>query len=491
MVTSAKKNFIYQALYDVLIIITPLILAPYIARTLGAEKNGVFSLTNTYASYFVLFAMLGIKNYGNREIARIRDNPEKLKKLFSSILYVHLIVSVLAVVGYYSFSLLFTFGKMRIYMFIMGIYVISSVFDISWLFFGLEQFRITVTCNSIIKILSVISTFIFVHDRDDLWIYILIFSLSQLISQLYLWLKIKRFTTICRTNIKDAVSHLPQLFFLFIPAVAVSLYNYMDKIMLGKISNNTELGLYDNAEKIIFTASQIIGAVGTVMMPKMANAFEKKDKSCILGYLRISMQTVMCMTFALTGGIIGIAWVFSPVFWGEEFRGCKILLVFLSLALPFKGFANVLRTQFLVPNRRDFAYTISVCIGAGVNILLNALLIPHMQALGASIGTICAEFAVCIVQIVFCRKELPIKQYFFSSIPFLIIGIFMTIPVLMIGVILNESVITLIIQFCIGAIIYFVLCLVYFKVSNQTFFLKTIESVLNRFRFIKKRNINR
>ena len=79
---SVKKNFIYNIVYQILIMILPLITAPYIARTLGDEKLGIFSYTYSVAAYFALFAILGLNNYGNRTVAKIRANRKQLSTTF-------------------------------------------------------------------------------------------------------------------------------------------------------------------------------------------------------------------------------------------------------------------------------------------------------------------------------------------------------------------------------------------------------------------------
>ena len=71
--------------------------------------------------------------------------------------------------------------------------------------------------------------------------------------------------------------HIGPLFILFIPAIAVSLYKYMDKIMIGKLSSKTQLGFYENAEKVINIPITIIGSFGTVMLPKMSNLASKSN----------------------------------------------------------------------------------------------------------------------------------------------------------------------------------------------------------------------
>ena len=182
--TSVKKNFLYQMMYEVLVIILPFVTSPYIARVIGAEGLGIYSFSNSVAYYFVLVSMLGLKNYGNRTIASVRNDKEKLNETFSEIYVLHAIFSVICIAAYFVYCLEISSDKK--YALIQTFYVISSLFDISWFYFGIEKFKLTVTRGIVIKILNAVCVFTFVKDGDDLWKYCLIMSLGMLLSQMSL-----------------------------------------------------------------------------------------------------------------------------------------------------------------------------------------------------------------------------------------------------------------------------------------------------------------
>ena len=139
---SIKKNLVFQMFYELLVIVLPLITSPYIARTIGAEGLGQFSYTYSVATYFVLFSMLGLKNYGSRVIAQTRNDKKKLNETFSGLLVIHIVVSALCVGVYVLYAL--TVQTDRLLVWIQGAYVLSALFDISWFYFGLEKFKLTV-----------------------------------------------------------------------------------------------------------------------------------------------------------------------------------------------------------------------------------------------------------------------------------------------------------------------------------------------------------
>lgn len=165
--TSIKKNFIYQMIYQILIIILPFVTSPYIARTIGAEGLGTYSYSYSIAYYFVLFSMLGLANYGNRAVAQCRDNQKNLNETFSNIVTLHIAFSFICCVVYILY--VFFLANEKLYAGIQFTYVLSGLFDVSWFYFGIEKFKLTVTRNIIIKILNVVCVFVFVRNANDLW----------------------------------------------------------------------------------------------------------------------------------------------------------------------------------------------------------------------------------------------------------------------------------------------------------------------------------
>ena len=482
--SSIKKNFIYQMVYEVLVIILPFITSPYVARVIGAEGLGTYSFSYSVAYYFVLFSMLGLKNYGNRSIAKVRDNKVQMNMTFSGILFLHFIVSFICCILYGGYILILR--ENRLYALIQLGYVLSGLLDISWFYFGIEKFKLTVARNMLIKILNVVCIFVFVHEKEDLWKYCLIMSLGMFLSSLTLWLPLKRYVRIVKVEKNEIMVHLKPMLILFIPAIAVSLYKYMDKIMIGSLSDKAQLGFYDNAEKVTNIPMTIISSFGTVMLPKMSNLVAKKDISAVTKYMNLSIKYVMCLALALACGLAAVGKVFAPIFWGNEFELSGTLIMGLAITIPFISFANVIRTQYLIPNSKDKDYLVSVVAGAVINLIINFLLIPKLGAIGATVGTISAEVLVCLIQTYSVRNALPLFEYFRSFYIFIIFGFFMFGSVFFTGKILQANIFTLTIQVISGIMIYGFLSLFYFIKTKD----KTVIDMFLKFKDIafEKRN---
>jgi len=463
---SVKKNLIYNVLYQVLIIVLPLITAPYISRTLGAKNVGIFSYSYSVANYFVLIAMLGINTYGNRTIAMCRDDKKKLSKTFSEIYTIQFSSFIFSVISYILFISIFNKND-SIISWLQLIYVISGMIDISWLFFGLEQFKITVTRNTIIKILTIVLIFIFVRDKNDLWIYTLIMSIGTFFSQLYLWFNMKKYTYFTKCSIKSLKKHIKPILILFIPVISYSIYKVMDKIMLGNMTSFEEVGFYQNSEKIISIPMGVITALGTVMMPRMSNIIAKGDKKNTKEYIRVSIKVVTCLGAALAFGIIGTSKVLAPVYFGKEFEKCSSILMLLSITIFSLSWANVCRTQYLIPSKKDKVYVNSTIVGAVINLLINLLLIPKFGANGAAVGTIFAEMSLMVIQVIYVNKTIPVVKYIFDSTHYIISGILMMITVYIVGLKLGTTIISLVTQIFVGGLTYTIITLVLMKVLND------------------------
>ncbi|HBI6224297.1 TPA: flippase [Clostridium perfringens] len=461
-----KKNISYNMLYQVIILLIPLITAPYLSRTLGKEGIGIYTYTNSIAYYFVLISMLGLTNYGNRLIAQTRDYKVKLSETFSEIYTMQIIISIFSLICFGSLIFIMSEEYRNIYL-IQFMYVSSALFDVSWFFYGIEQFKKVLIRNAVLRVIMLIGIFIFVKNENDVWKYTFIMAFGTLISQVYLWFGLKKEVNYRIPNFRKVIFHLKPNIVLFIPVVAVSLYRTMDKVMLGALSTMNETGLYENANKIVTIPLSLIVAIGTVMMPKISNLFVKGEKNKILIYLRDSMQLISALSFAMCFGMAAISERFAPLYFGKEFTECGELILYLSVIMIFVSLASVMRMQYLIPSGKDTSYIISVICGAIINLTINFILIGKYGAMGAVIGTISAEFGVFLIQCIASSKELPLSQYIKDMLPFFVSGACMYWILKKIEVLIPNSLIGIGIEIIVGAIIYSIICVSIMMTVNK------------------------
>ena len=475
MINNAKRNFIYNLIYQILILIIPLITAPYLSRIVGPNGVGIYSYTYSIVYYFMLLTMLGVNNYGNRSVAKTRDDRHKLSKTFWSIYFFQLLMGFIMLILYLSYIYFFA-NQYKLIAIIQSLFIISSIFDINWLFFGLEEFKMTITRNTFIKLGNIILIFLLVKNTNDLWKYTLIMSGMTLLSQLIMWNALRKKVDFVKITLKDIRKHIKPNLILFIPVIAISLYKMIDKVMLGIMCNVSEVGYYENAEKITNVPMTIITALGTVMLPRISNIIAKGEKNKINDYIEKSSYFVLFLSFAMCGGLVAIGYDFAPLYFGIEFQKTGILIMLLSLTFPFLSFANVLRTQYLIPNERDKGYIISVSLGAIINLILNLILIPKYSSVGACFSTIAAEATVAIYQTISVRNELDIKKYLIKSFPFLFKSLIMFVIVYLFNFTKINVLLRLFIQLIIGCIVYGFLNL------NYILSIVNIHKLLNKFK---------
>lgn len=465
--SNVKKNFIYNTLYQILAIITPLITTPYISRTLGAENIGIYSYSYSIAYYFAMFIILGLNNYGNRTIAFARDDKEKLSSTFCEIYLMQLLCAIVVSAIYLAYLVMFANNLMS---WILYIYIFSEAIDINWFFFGIERFKLTVIRNTIIKILSTISIFLFIKSENDIYIYALILTMTSLFSQLSVWPFLNKFICLRKVSIVSVKKHIKSNFVLFIPIIAISIYSMMDKIMLGNLTNMQQVGFYENSEKIMSLPTAIVNSLGTVMLPRMSNlAVKEKNSKNINLIIEKSIYVAMFFSTSLSFGIMGLANLFVPWFYGESFGECIYIFQFLFPSCIFLAFANVIRTQYLIPNKKDKIYIESVFAGAVINIIGNYFLIPKYNAIGAAVATLLAQITVCVWQTYSIRKEFNIKKLIRIAYPFICVGLMMYYTLLKLPTYFNSTICNIIFKVILGGIEYIVLYGIYyiFKVRGD------------------------
>jgi len=463
---STRKNAAYNVAYRVFSILLPLVTAPYLDRVVGKDGVGLYSGAWAWSEIFCLIGLLGLADYGVRTIAQARDDREKLDRTFSGIWQMQLMVA--------SFALLFWFGyvfliageekNIALHMTMMSV---SCLCNFEWCLMGLDQFKSIALRNTFVKLAAAASAFIFVKSIDDLWIYGFVWSLATLLGNLSCALVLKGKVSYHRVSMKETLKHLRPCAVLFISVAAVSVYRKMDKIMVLYIAGKDQNGLYESAEKIVYCLSGFISAIGTVMMAKVSNLQEKGETEKIARNIDKSMNLIICMVSAMAFGLAAVAERFAPLFY-EKAAASGVLMIPLGFTLIMIGFANVIRTQVVLPQKRDHILVKSVCSGAAVNLIVNACLIRSMGSMGAVVGTLAAELTVPVVQFIILRKELPYKRFMGYVLAYAVIGGIMMVCVrLVAGLLPVNNWVNLGIMTVTGVAVYGALCLGWWKVSGK------------------------
>lgn len=452
-----KKNILYNLAYQILVLIVPLITSPYISRTLGAEGLGTYSYVSSVAYYFFVLVTLGLSNYGNRSIAKCGDNTNERSRTFCSIYAMQLICGGIVLASYLAYLLFFAEKIYKTYFLIYSLYILGAIVDVNWFFWGMQEFRLTTKRNTFVKLATVISVFLFVRNESALTGYVFIVAGSTLFSNLILWTRIPRYVSFSKPTWNDVSSHFKPNFVLFVPVLAISIYRVMDKIMIKELSGVVQNGYYENADRIITISMTAFSAVATVMMPAVSNMVASGNNDRIKKILRDMMQVIMCLSIAMTFGLIAVAREFAPLFFGSQFIETGYLMMGLAPTIILSGWKNVLRSQYLIPYEKDKAYLFSLIWGAVANVICNSIFIPKYGARGAVLGTLVAETVGFIIQTAVAGHDVCISEMFKDAALFVPDGLLMGVAVHYILKMLPENLIGVLLAIFLGAILYLLL----------------------------------
>ena len=446
------KNYLYNAFYQVFVLIVPLVTTPYLARVLGPKGVGINSYTNSIIQYFILFGSIGVGLYGNRQIAFVRDNKKKLTNTFYEIFFMRLTTILLACFAFEIFVVLI--DKYKIYYLAQSISIIAAAFDISWFFMGVENFAVTVFRNLIIKIFTLMSIFMFVKSYDDLTIYILILSLSLLLGNLTLFPSLRRYIGKLQISKLKIWHHLVPSLVLFIPEIATQIYLVLNKTMLGSMVSVQSAGYFDQSDKMVKMVLAIVTATGTVMLPHVANAFANGEHNKIKEYLYSSFSFVSALAIPMSFGLAAIATKFVPLFFTSKFNNVIPIMIIESVIILLIAWSNAIGTQYLLPTKQTKSFTMSVLVGAVVNLIANIPLISFYGASGAAIATVLSEFSVTIYQLIVIKNQISYRKLFHELFKYLISGIIMYMCIVFLDNYLSKNWMSLFIEVLFGIFIY-------------------------------------
>ena len=377
-----KKNYLLNSINQVLVLIIPLITTPYLSRVLEPDGIGIYSYKSSITAYFVLFATFGISCYGQRAISYCQDDVYRRSVTFWETTIIKALSSSISLLF---FLIMASQSASSTLYYIMSLNIISCLFDISWFYQGIEDFKSITIRNLFFKTLNVICILIFVRKKSDIYIYSLITLGGMALNSISLWMGIRRHIRFITLNQLHPLRRLPVVLSLFAPSIAIEIYTVLDKTMIGWITKDSfQSGYYEQALKITKTALAVVTSMGAVMMSRIGHYHAIKEKEKLNSTLYDSFRFVWFISIPICFGLIAISNNFVPCFFGKGYDDVSLLIRILSPLVVFIGISNVTGIQYLVPVGRQKDYTTSVVAGAITNLILNMILIPKFQSIGAA-----------------------------------------------------------------------------------------------------------
>ena len=423
-VKSIKFNFIMNIILKLSSIIFPLITLPYVTRVLGTVGNGKVAFAVSVISYFSMFAQLGIPTYGIRICAKYRDDKDKLTKTVQEILVIN---TVSAIITYAVFAgcMLFIpkFQEEPVLLVINSLTIILNVLAMEWFYQSIEQYDYITVRNIFFKLLSLIALFLFIKNKEDYVLYGALSVIAASGSSLLNAIHARKYLLRKKYKNYNFRQHLKPIINFFLLSVSVSIYTNIDTVMLGFISGDNEVGLYNIATKIKTVLATMVSALGPVLLPRISYYIEKNNMKNVQELINKSVHVVIIASISVTIYFIVMATQTIDVLGGEEYYAaisCMQIIMFTIIPL---GIGNVASMQILAPFNKEVKTMYSTVVGAIVNLVVNALLIGRLGAAGAAIGTVLAETAVTIIQVYYswniigkAIRNVPYKTILVSTI---------------------------------------------------------------------------
>ena len=407
---SIKKNFAYNILLNLSNVLFPFITGPYTARVLEPDGIGLASFAGSYTSYFCLFAGLGVTNYALREISRLRNDVKERQTFVSQVFTLLFLNTVVMGILYYGSILFLPRMQEHLLIFIIsGLSLLLLPFSNEWYFYGMERFGFTTSRTLIFRCIAVVALFLFVKSKDDLYIYMLIsvvWGLGAITCNIAEMRRDGVKLKLVRTGIRR---HYKPMLILFASSVAISIYTSLDTLMLGIMTDYSEVGFYRNASSIAKTVLAVVTSLSAVAVPRVAYYVKQKDYESLNQLISKSFRIISFLAIPSMVGLICIAPAFVPLFYGEAFRQATVPLMIMSGVVVAIGFNNLTGVQILIGMGFDKLFLKCVLVGTFSNSAMNLALIPLLGASGAAASSVAAESLILLATIVCVRKNTMLR----------------------------------------------------------------------------------
>lgn len=406
-----KLNMILSAISSVMSIIVPIITFPYFSRILMPEGLGVYSFLSSFVNYFYVFAVLGISTYGTICCSRVRDNRIEMSKTATELFLINIVLSVLS----YSVLFVLTFFINKLhdnwsYVLIIALSSITTVLNFNWLLQANEEYVFSTLRGIFTNVITIVLLFIFVREQDDLFWYIYINMGLSVVSNIINFFYAKRYVKFqfrTKLNIKR---HLKPVLLYFAIALATSIFMDIDKTLLGFMCGDMGdyyVGIYEACSKINRVLITVITGTVGVLCPRMSYLVSNNKMEEFHDMMRKALTYVFLLSIS---AVIFISFFGADVvlaLLGKAYTDAIIPMQVLLPVVMVKSVTNI-TNMYLMANGKEKHMTIALMIGAVINVIINAALIPNYNVLGVVIGTVISELFVMIYQLI------AIKEFVFK-----------------------------------------------------------------------------
>ncbi len=397
----------------------PLITFPYVARVLMPEGIGLVNFYNAIISYITLFCSLGIPLYALREIARVKNDKDKLATTTSEILLLNIIFALL---GYVLVVILtFTVPQIKnhkLLFLLMSSNILFVTIGCEWFYQGIEDFKYITIRSLIIKTICVILLFILVRSKSDILYYGLYLTIGVVGGNVINFFRLRKYINFNQfpLNRLSPLRHVKGVSKIFILTIIGSIYLQLNTVLLGFLSDNASVGYFSGAYKLARLILGIVTSLGIVLLPRLTSLSDSNNKN-FKNILTKSNDFVVMISLPLTCGLYLLSEPLILLFCGDEYIEAIKPLRVLSPIIFFIGLSYIAAQANYAIGKENLTIKIGL-IGAIVDMILNVLLIPQFAAYGAAIATAITECTILLIYIllyIMTSKKLPFHSIHFCK----------------------------------------------------------------------------
>ena len=371
---------------------------------------GKVNYVDFLANLIISLTCLGIPLYGTREISKARHDPALRQRLFRDLLRIQLIM---ALIGIAVFTVLLYFhpryANEHVLIGLGVLYILSNVLSADWYLQGMEAFKFISLRSILLRLVGIGAIFLLLHrPADYIWYYGII-AITQLATLLinYSYIRPAADTKLLPPRIAE---HLPLLFFFFISSTFISIYDYIDTVMLGWLAKDENVGFYTTAMKLVKMALLLILSINTILFPRLSFLSEEKRNEELLALLNKSIGFILAAALPAMALFILLAPELIHVFAGPSFAPSIEVIRWLSPLPLVIALSNLFLLYYLSRFGKSKKVFILIGLAFVISISLNYFLIPVMSERGAAIASISTEtfimlFFAAWLQIKFSFKD--------------------------------------------------------------------------------------
>lgn len=391
----------------------------YSSRVLMAEGIGKINFAKSFATYFVILAMLGVVNYGTKEASKIKQDKIELSRFVHEIMLINTISTVFSLVLFCVIIQHYSFDQYKTLLLINSLSIVLTPLGMDWLYNALEEFTFITKRTCLVQGICLISIILFVNTPEDIYMYALIQTLAATgvnIINLVHSRKLIVYRNLGNYNLRQ---HIKPICVVFVMTLFIQIFTHLDTTMVGLLAGDVATGLYSAANKLSSIVAALITSMVMVIMPRLAIYSCEKNMDEIR---KLSYEAINCVFMIGLPSAMGVFLLSNPIiaiFSGTGFEAAVLtskILAWRIVLVPINSF--IVLYLFISINKEKWDL-LSTGVAAMANFVMNLFLIPYLQQNGAALATVVAEGIEMYINLYFLQKMMPlveVKKYLWQYI---------------------------------------------------------------------------